>query len=100
MERNDRAISVFSDTFDLKNIFKEPTSYKNPNQHSCIDIILTYKLQSFQHSCAIEKVLSDFDKMTVTVVKTFFKKPQPRVGNYRDYKYFENERSELIYCQN
>ena len=30
--------------------------------------------------------------MTVTVMKTIFEKLQPRVVNYRDYKYFENDR--------
>ena len=30
--------------------------------------------------------------MTVTVMKTFFDKLQPRVVNYRDYKYFENDK--------
>ena len=30
--------------------------------------------------------------MTVTVMKTFFEKRQPRVVNYRDYKYFEHDR--------
>ena len=36
--------------------------------------------------------MSDFHKMTVTVMKTFFEKLQPREVNYRDYKYFENNR--------
>ena len=30
--------------------------------------------------------------MTLTVMKTFFEKLQPRVVNYRDYKYFENDK--------
>ena len=30
--------------------------------------------------------------MAVTIMKTFFKKLQPRVVNYRDYKYFENDK--------
>ena len=30
--------------------------------------------------------------MTVIVLKTFFEKLQPRVVNYRDYKYFEYDR--------
>ena len=36
--------------------------------------------------------MSDYHKMTVTVMKTFFEKLQPRVVNYRDYKHFENDR--------
>ena len=77
----------------MRSLIKEPTCYENPNKPSCIDLNLTNKPQSFQHSGVIETGLSDFHKMTVTVMKTFFEKLQPRVVNYRDYKYFENDRS-------
>ena len=36
--------------------------------------------------------MSDYHKMTVTVMKTFFEKLQPRVVNYRDNKHFENDK--------
>ena len=62
------------------------------NKSSWIELILTKKPQSFQLSCVIETGLFDFHKMTVTVMKTFFEKLQPRVVSYRDYKYFENNR--------
>ena len=52
--------------------------------------MLTNKPRSFKHSCVIETALSDFHRMTVTVMKATFEKLQPRVVNYRDYKYFEN----------
>ena len=74
VEANDSAISVFSDTYDLKSLIKEPTCYKNPNKPSCIDLILINKQRSFQHSCVIETGLSNFHKMTVTVIKIFFEK--------------------------
>ena len=76
----------------MKSLIKEPTCYKNPNKPSCIDLILTNKPRSFQHSCVIEIGLSDFHKMTVTVMKTFFEKLQPRVVKYRNYKHFENDK--------
>ena len=53
---------------------------------------MTNKPRSFQHSCVIETGLPDFHKMTVRVMKTFFGKLQPRVVNYRDYTYFENDK--------
>ena len=74
VEVNDRAISVFSGTFDLKSLIKELTCFKNPNKPSCIDLILTEKQRSFQHSCVIETGLPDFHKMTVTAMTTFFEK--------------------------
>ena len=92
VEANNRAMSIFCDTYNLKNLIKEPTCYKNPNKPSCIDLMLTNKPRSFKHSCVIETGLSDFHRMTVTVMKATFEKLQPRVVNYRDYKYFENYR--------
>ena len=32
--------------------------------------------------------LSDFHKITVTVIKTHFEKQKPKIINYRDYKFF------------
>ena len=48
--------------------------------------MLTNKPPSFQLSCVIKAGLSEFPKMTVTVMKTFFEKLQPRLVNYRSYK--------------
>ena len=47
VEANDSAVSVFSDTYDLKSLIKEPTCYKNPQKPSFIDLILTSKTAKF-----------------------------------------------------
>ena len=83
-------MSVFSDTYNLKNLIKEPTWYKNPNKPSCIDLMLTNKSRSFKHSFVIETGLSNFHRMAVAVIKSTFEKLLPGAVNYRDYKYFEN----------
>ena len=54
--------------------------------------MLTSKQQSFKDSDVIKTGLSDFHGIAVTVMKAAFQKLQPRVVNYRDYKYFENGR--------
>ena len=77
--------------YNLKSLICVPTCYKNPDNPSCIDLILTNSPGSFQSSCAIETGLSDFHKMTVTVMKTSFQKLKPRVIIYRDYDSFCNE---------
>ena len=53
--------------------------------------MLTKKKLSFQSSCATETGLSDFYKMTVSVLKCYFVKAEPKVMFYRDYKNFSNE---------
>ena len=62
VEANYSAVSVFSDTYDLKSLIKEPTCYKNPNIPSCSDLILTRKLQSFQRSYVIKQVCLIFTR--------------------------------------
>ena len=90
--------SSFCDTFDVTSLIKEPTCYKNSDNPSCIDLILTNKPLSFQNSCVAETGLPDFHRMIVTVTKMTFQKLKPRVISYRDYKHFNNEtyRNELL----
>ena len=92
VEVDNNAISSFCDAFDLVNLIRELTCYKNPEKPSCIDLILTNKPHSFQNSGVIETGLSDFHKMTVTITKMTFQKLKPRIINYRDYKFFDNVR--------
>ena len=72
-------MSEFCDTYNLKSLIREPTCYKNPENPSCIDLILTNRTCSFQNSCVFETGLSDFHRMTVTVMKMHSQKLQPRV---------------------
>ena len=94
----DSSVKNFCSSYNLTSMINRPTSYKNPEKPSCIDLILTNCPRNFQNSCAIETGLSDFHKLVVTVMKTTYKKSQPKIINYRCYKYFNNEsfREELI----
>ena len=83
-------MSVFCDKYDLKSLVKEPTCYKNPENPSCIDLILTDNPKYFQSTCVVETGLSDFHRMTVTIMKTTFNKFQPRLTHCR-YKRFQND---------
>ena len=67
------------------------TCYKNPDKPTCIDLILTNCPGSFQNSCVVETGLSDFHKMVVTVMKTSYRKSQPKIIHYRNYKNFSND---------
>ena len=67
-------MSRFRDTFGLKSLIKEATCYKNPENSSSIDLILTNNLGSFQNSCLIETGVSDFHRMAVTIMKTSFER--------------------------
>ena len=82
----------FCDTYGLLNLIKDPTCYKNPDNPSLIDLILTNKSSCFQHSRTYETGLSDFHKMTITVMKMSYIKLKPIVISYRDYKNYNNDK--------
>ena len=86
----DSSIKDFCSSFKLTSMINKPTCFKNLEK-LCIDLILTNCPRSFQNSCVIETGLSDFHKLVVTVVKTTYKKSQPKIITYRDYKYFNND---------
>ena len=56
-----------------------------------IDLIVTNRPRSFCNSDSLETGLSDFHKLIVTVLKTFFKKQSSKIISYRNYKNFSND---------
>ena len=52
----------------------------------------------FQNSIATETGLSDHHKLTITVMRSLFKKQAPIIISYRDYKHFNHDlfRNELL----
>ena len=77
--------------YNLKDLVKEPTCFKNPDNPSCIGLFLTNRPRTFQCTTTIETGISDFHKLVVTVLKTFYKKQRPKIIHYRNYKNFEND---------
>ena len=99
-EISEPSMVEFCETYNLNNLIKEPTCFKNPENPSCIDVILTNRTRSFQHTKVIETGLSDHHKLTLTVLKTFIQKQTPNIIRYRDYKNINNDifRSQLAEC--
>ena len=81
----------FMSLYSLRNLVKQKTYFKNPENPSCIDLILTNSPRRFQNKNVFETGLSDFQKLTTTVLKQYFPKLKPKVVNYRDYRNFCNE---------
>ena len=82
----EKHMRCFCDNYHLKSLIKQPTCYKNPDNPTCIDLLLTNAPRSFQIG------LSDFHLMTLTVMRKSFKKLQPRIINYRSYKNLSKEK--------
>ena len=66
-------------------------TFKNPLKFSCIDLIITNRPKSFQSFVTVEIGLSFLHKMTLTVMKVFYKKQKTNIATYRNYKHFSNE---------
>ena len=70
----------FCENYNLKTLIKQRTCYKNPDNPTCIDLILTNIPLSFQNTCGLETRLSDFHLMTLTVMRKRFQQFQPKVN--------------------
>ena len=98
-EMHEYPMNIFCTTYNLKNLVKEATCFKNIESPSCIDLILTNKPLYFQNTNVLETGISDFHKLTLTIMKSSFYKQEPNIFNYRNYKKFNNEsfRNDLLY---
>ena len=63
-------VEQFCASYNLKSLIKEPTCFKSVDNPSCIDLILTNHLKCFQNSGVYETGISNFHKLTFTVLKT------------------------------
>ena len=80
------AMKEFCDTYNLKNLITEPICFKNAQNPTLIDLILTNNPKGFHSSMYIETGISDFHKMTVCVLNVQFTKLCPAKIKYRNYK--------------
>ena len=83
------SMKTFGKIYKLRNLIKEPTCFKKPENPTCIDLTLTNKPLSFKNIHVIETGLSDFQKIVVAVMKMQFPKMKPQVilviGNIRTF---------------
>ena len=98
-EVNLECMTLFCKTYELSNLIKVPTCYKNPAKPSSIDLLLTNRPKSFLGSSVVQTGLSDFRKMTVTVMKatnqklkTNDEKLKPRVSFLRNWNEFYDKK--------
>ena len=75
----------------LKNFIKKPTCYKNPDNPSCTDLILTNCPNYFQNSLTFETGLSDFHKLILTLFKSEILQQRPNIVSYRNYKRYDSQ---------
>ena len=85
----DSLISIsFMQSLNLFNIIKSNTCFKVHGTY--IDLILTNRKYCFKHSSTFETGLSDHHHLIYSMLKTIFKKDEPKLFKYRDYKKFDS----------
>lgn len=83
-------MSIFCQVNNLSHIIEELTYFKNPENLTPINLILTKKPKKFVQFCTFEKSRSDFHKMTLTLLKPFCKNQTPIIISNRNYKDINN----------
>ena len=78
-EFSELCLNDFCDIYNLKNLVKEPTCYKNRQHPSCNVLFLPNGPKTFQCTTIVETGISDFYKLVITVLKTFHKKKTPKI---------------------
>ena len=73
-------------TPELCNLVKEKTCFKNMQNPSCIDLLLTNNVYAFQQTIATCTGLSDCHKL----LKTTVSRSQTKENTYRGYKQFDS----------
>ena len=81
-EVDNKGMKDFCKSYNWKSLVRVPKCFKNPENPSCIDLILINSPYSFQSSCFIETVLFDFHNMTVAVMRAPFQKMKFILGNH------------------
>ena len=89
-EETESCIKSFLSQYNLKNLVRDKTCFKNTDNPSCVNLFLTNSPNSFQHTTTISTGLSDYHKLIVTVLKTSFVKAEAKEILYRNYKNFDN----------
>ena len=87
----DSNLKDFCILYLLKILIKKRKCLKNPENLKTIDLIWTNRQRSFCNSDTLVTGISDFHKLTVTVLSTFFKKQSPKVISFRNYKIFSKD---------
>ena len=88
MEPNSPILISFMKSLNLFNIITSNTCFKD--NATCIDSILTNRKYCFKHSLTFETGLSDHHHLIYSVLKLTFKKEEPKLYKYRDYKKFDS----------
>ena len=89
-------LASFCTIYNFKSLINKPACYKNPDNPSCINLILTNCPNYFQNLSTFETGLSDFHKLILTLFKSQILQQRHNIILYRDYKRFDSQTFESV----
>ena len=90
-EMTNSRMEEFCSLYNFKSLKKHPICFKNQEKPTAMDHILTNHPRCFQHSGVYEAGFIDFHRPTLTLLKAYHSKQNPKIIQYRDYMNFTNE---------
>ena len=88
---DDSNLSSFCNNFNLSSLISKATCFKNPENPSCIYLILTNRPKFFCLMDTVETGPPDFQLLTFSVFRINFEKLRPTIVTYRDYSNYNND---------
>ena len=85
-EPTEGTLSDFCEIYNLKHLTKDKTCSACSTKPTCIDLIIANRPKCFQDSVVIEIGLSDFHKMSATVMKMYYTKQKSSIVRYLSLK--------------
>ena len=85
---NPNQLSNICDSYDLKQIIKGPTCFKNVDNPTLLDVILTNAPRSVKQSINISLGISDFHNYISASTKIACPSDEPKTVHYRTFKNF------------
>ena len=91
MQENETILSEFLDGCNAKNLVKNKTCFKSTENPPCVDLIITDKPGSFQHTNVFEIGISNHHELVTAVMKAKFTKASSKCVHYHNYKNFNEQ---------
>ena len=98
VEPDNPKLSVFLTAHELYKHMKEKTCWKSPNG-TYIDLIISNKKHSLMNTGIIGTGISDHHSLIYTMLRSTYQRLPPKIINYRDWKYFDQNSFKLELSQ-
>ena len=91
MQETETILCEFLNAYNAKNLVKNKTCLKSIEDPSCVDLIITDKPGSFQHTNVFEIGISNHHELVTAVMKAKFTKASSKCVHYHNYKNFNEQ---------